>query len=762
MSQVKLTGIDNTDNTFKAIITSVPLPAFGVYFEGDKKGVDLARQALQEAGFNNQPSLYVREEPQVTHAQFRLLAKADQYLIVKPADDRPLVAEIQGYSTENAQKAIQRLEHIARWTSIAKLDNPAPRRIKPNDFKMEMIPEEDGSSAFTIKLTNNWNKNLYCALLDLTETYAVNALFPETGSQLLKPGEEIWAFDGEPIDPTVPDELWEQGVTEFKDILKLIVSTAAFDASLLTQDKLDIPRSRTTRNLTSPGQSTLDRLMNRVQSRDLVPRSKGNNDDWFTKQEIITAVRPLKTTQVSNTNNISLGAGVTLLSHPSLQAEARLTTTPQASRDFMVLPPILREAPSVNQTFQFTTSRGTDDGLSVLELNQVKDSTLVTPETPLKLVVDQSLRDNEFVLPVGYDGEFFLPLGLSRRTKDGKTEIELQRLPDPVSERHRSLGGAIRIWFQKIISKPLGREFEYPLFRIADVDEKVNYENDMTKIQARVAKAKRILLYIHGIIGDTEDMVKSVQRAQISLNGQQGSLKERYDLVLTFDYESINTPIEEIARSLKQRLESVGLGANHGKTLHIVAHSMGGLVSRWFIEREGGNQIVQHLTMLGTPNAGSPWSNVQDWALVAMGIGLNHLSKVVWPAKVLSWLVDAIEKVDVSLDQMNPTSDFIQSLAVSKDPGIPYAVIAGNTNLISLKDQGIFKRLMNKLFYSVAEFPFFGQANDIAVTVDSIKNIPEGRLMLPHIQEVSCDHLTYFNTATGLNALAVALTQAEG
>jgi triacylglycerol esterase/lipase EstA (alpha/beta hydrolase family) len=40
---------------------------------------------------------------------------------------------------------------------------------------------------------------------------------------------------------------------------------------------------------------------------------------------------------------------------------------------------------------------------------------------------------------------------------------------------------------------------------------------------------------------------------------------------------------------------------------------MGGLISRWFIEREGGNQIVNHLIMLGTPNGGSPWARVEDW-----------------------------------------------------------------------------------------------------------------------------------------------------
>jgi hypothetical protein len=36
--------------------------------------------------------------------------------------------------------------------------------------------------------------------------------------------------------------------------------------------------------------------------------------------------------------------------------------------------------------------------------------------------------------------------------------------------------------------------------------------------------------------------------------------------------------------------------------------------------------MIQHLMMLGTPNGGSPWPNVQKWATIAISIGLNSLS----------------------------------------------------------------------------------------------------------------------------------------
>ncbi|MEQ9552681.1 MAG: hypothetical protein RIM23_24080 [Coleofasciculus sp. G3-WIS-01] len=160
------------------------------------------------------------------------------------------------------------------------------------------------------------------------------------------------------------------------------------------------------------------------------------------------------------------------------------------------------------------------------------------------------------------------------------------------------------------------------------------------------------------------------------MENKNRSIREIYDLVLTFDCENLNTSIEKNAQLLKERLEAVGLGANHGKALHIVAHSMGGLVSRWFIEQEGGNKVVQHLIMLGTPNAGSPWATVKEWATMVMAVGMNSLSQTPLPVKALGSLSEAMmNTVEVALDQMQPNSQFLQALAASNDPGIPYSCL---------------------------------------------------------------------------------------
>ncbi|MEW6497216.1 MAG: peptidase C14 caspase catalytic subunit p20, partial [Cyanobacteriota bacterium] len=753
-------------------------------------------------------SLFVHQVDVASDADYNLLVRNGQYGITQPTDDRPLVAPIPvkpdeaGYTSERAEQVIQRLEHIARWNNILELSSPATSRIKPNDVEMEVIilsgrdtseSPQDGSTKgaaeqrveysyengewvppkIKIKLTNHSQKTLFCNVIDISESFSVSVPFFDERSSLRIPpkGTEgdgtVESFDD--LIFVIPEDFLEQGITEYKDVFKLIVSTTDFDASLLEQPALDLPPFGTR----GFGQGTLNRLMSGVHTREVV-RSGGNCDDWMTKAVTFTVVRPQDGKVLKSNESTVLQQGVVELQpHPSLQAKAALTTIPQASRDLgnLILPAILRQDSDLTETFQFTTTRGSDPGLSALELDDVQDYTVVTPEAPLKLVVDTALAEGEHLLPIAFDGEFFLPLGQGVTTEQGKTEITLERLPKPLVSS-RSLQGSIRIFFQKVVSQKLGSPFEYPILSAAEVrdDETVVYEKNQQKVKAQVAQAQKIVLYIHGIIGDTQSMVPSIRRATVEVDGQQRRLSELYDLVLGFDYENLQTTIEENGRLLRQRLEAVGLGPNHGKELHIVAHSMGGLVSRWFIEREGGNQIVQHLVMLGTPNGGSPWPAIQDWIFAALGIGLNQLSAIVWPTKVVADLLQFLESNDYSLEQMQPDSPFLKAIAQNPDPHIPYTIIAGDRSIVPAaieaqpgKNSSSLKRLMERLFGKavdkVVNLTFFEQPNDIAVTLASIKSVsstrsPQPRILLP---DAACDHLTYFTTKAGLDALAIAL-----
>jgi hypothetical protein len=167
--------------------------------------------------------------------------------------------------------------------------------------------------------------------------------------------------------------------------------------------------------------------------------------------------------------------------------------------------------------------------------------------------------------------------------------------------------------------------------------------------------------------------------------------------------------------------------------------------------------MVSHLIMLGTPNAGSPWPQVQAGVTAALAFALNGLSVVAAPLKLLEGLLKRAETIDVSLDQMEPGSDFLTEMAKAKDPGIPYTLVVGNTSLVPEdKAAGLKKRILHKLG-KVVEIPFFNQPNDIAVLVESITALPAARSPLPKQLPTACNHLEYFVHPAGLASLSAAV-----
>ena len=235
-----------------------------------------------------------------------------------------------------------------------------------------------------------------------------------------------------------------------------------------------------------------------------------------------------------------------------------------------------------------------------------------------------------------------------------------------------------------------------------------------------------------------------------------------YDLVLTFDYENLNDHVADTGRALAERLEAVGLCAGHGKSLDIIAHSMGGLVSRYFIERAGGDQVASRLVMVGTPNGGSPWPNVADWATTVLTVGLNGLARIAWPAGALAALTQTTRFGQVTLADMTAGSQLLKELGMSRKPAIPYLLMAGNTSLIPGADRDerriTLRRLLARLWsdrtkYDLADRLFAGVDNDIAVSLGSAGNLPG--TWTPHaaLATTACDHLSYFRDPNSLKVL---------
>jgi pimeloyl-ACP methyl ester carboxylesterase len=803
-SQVELTLTTesslSTDQVYKAHPIAVPIPPIPVRFEGDEAAIELVRVALNRSNLHNEPSQLICEadtgdETSLLH----LTATAQGYQIRRTGEILPLSVNVSEVNETGARQAVEHLEHIARWLNVVQLANQASRlphdavrleiySVDPatgleserplSNSELAMTYREVAGNLvcpqFKIKLINTTNQVLYCILLDLPETYSISAGLLDAGRIKLGPrgtsASEAWALRNKPIQFYIPAELHQQGVHTLRDVLKLIVSTSDGDGRLLEQGDLGV-RYTTSNTRSVDTRTTISRLMRRISIRHLgqAPEAHDILGDWRTSEIMLTVSLPSEGVVLphDNTQEVEIAPGVYIAGHPGLHCKARVASVEEASRDVgnLALPPLLRDDAESLFPFVLTTNRSAEAAGSVVELLSIEDAGLpyqaVTSAQPLVVRTQTALAPNEAVLPLAFDGEFFLPLGTFKRHTGGGTEFHLERLPHPTSEGNRSLGGAIKIYFRKVLTDWLTIQNPYPRLALASVKNKeVSYCDNTETIQDAVAAAKRIVLFLHGIIGDTSEMALYASELPSHVNHSQSEL-----LVLTFDYESLSTKIERTAQDLKQKLREVGLGANHGKTLHIVAHSMGGLVARWFIEKEGGNQVVQRLIMLGTPNGGSPWPTIQDWATATIGIGINFISSIAWPVKALGWLIAAIEKIDEPLDQMKSDSDLLRGLYLSDEPGVPYIILTGNTSIINTLQQqagdaGInaVRRLLERitpqhLLHGTTALAFLGKPNDIAVSVESMVALPSDFLPQTVVHEIACDHLTYFTSQIALSIL---------
>ena len=397
---------------------------------------------------------------------------------------------------------------------------------------------------------------------------------------------------------------------------------------------------------------------------------------------------------------------------------------------------------ALSDAVNFAGTRGGDQ--SVLEITDIQNADSLA-DCPLQIELQYALAPNEAIVPLVYDGQHVLLGGSTEMCAGGVTRVSIDHLPETPDGR-RSLGGSLKLYFFKTYLK----KDNVNRLRWVEFKADGSIEHHETGVAEKVAAARRVLLLVHGIIGDTEGMAAGVRDC---------ALHQRFDLVLAYDYENLNTPIADTARILKAQLQTAGLHDGDDKHLTLLVHSMGGLVSRWFIEREGGKRVVDHLVMCGTPNHGSPFGRIdQARSVIEMltAVSLNYVPMFIPFACTTLMLLGRTKKLTPALEQMNPDSDFIRTLNQSPDPGIRYTILAGDVKAYQDAGDALFASLIAKAGRSAAFDLLFGnQPNDIAVGVASILAVQGERAEAPARMNVACHHLNYFVSVAGKRALGV-------
>lgn len=102
------------------------------------------------------------------------------------------------------------------------------------------------------------------------------------------------------------------------------------------------------------------------------------------------------------------------------------------------------------------------------------------------------------------------------------------------------------------------------------------------------------ILLVHGIV-DNHSIFAVLERA----------LRRRgFNSLTTFEYGLLTSDVRETAERLAEAIEQLCLETGY-EQIHVIGHSLGGLIARYYVQRLGGSERVQTLVTLGTPHQGT-------------------------------------------------------------------------------------------------------------------------------------------------------------
>lgn len=130
------------------------------------------------------------------------------------------------------------------------------------------------------------------------------------------------------------------------------------------------------------------------------------------------------------------------------------------------------------------------------------------------------------------------------------------------------------------------------------------------------------IILIHGVI-DNRSIFTVLRRA----------LRNRgFGRLYALNYSPFTDDIADVARRLGDLIDDVCSQTGYDR-VHIVGHSMGGLVARYYVQRLGGDAKVHTLVTLGSPHGGTVPARLVPWPVIRqMRYGSDILAELDEPA----------------------------------------------------------------------------------------------------------------------------------
>lgn len=298
----------------------------------------------------------------------------------------------------------------------------------------------------------------------------------------------------------------------------------------------------------------------------------------------------------------------------------------------------------------------------------------------LTFTLDSVPTPIENFVPYLYDGNSFIPMEYTINGKTLAVTIDVVKWNETNNLKDATTLSKFIIEF--LISKQTPPEEEMGLKRVILDSGKLKFS-----APSAISDTAKVLLLVHGWNDRPQTWQSFVQKITA-----EKSIK--FSQIWTFGYNS-SWSIEENASRLAQAITTLKV------KVKIVAHSMGGLVSRSMIEKYGGSSYVRKLITLGTPHHGSPVAALR----YLLGTFVSDETLVNDPSETINNML-AYNYNTEGFRDLYVGSLYILKMRLLAQPPVPYYCIAGISSI---------------------DLPLVPGSDDGVVSVESALGIPNSK-----------------------------------
>ncbi|MGV6832417.1 MAG: caspase family protein [bacterium] len=316
----KLSSLSDLDqhSVYSAKITHKNVEKLSFSIEASHANVELIRTALRTLKDGLNSSDFIEENS--TTAEYKVGCDDNgQFFISKMIDK---TSQTLFEPVKSAREVLKQLEHIKRFRQKLELNNPdlnvdqdtlqlvitdvrVSKDYIDNDVTLHYDQADKGvylddledprrpSIRFAVRCNPNNppRKPLYCALI-LFDSLTMEVNPTLLGSEKLEPSEKQVNFGGGDIRFKVPRALYDNGVTETEDFIKLIVSDLPFDEQILAQAGIESAKNSED---STRGENALDNLLEQEMQyshmRSFSFSKSRRIPEWYAKTFIIRVIR---------------------------------------------------------------------------------------------------------------------------------------------------------------------------------------------------------------------------------------------------------------------------------------------------------------------------------------------------------------------------------------------------------------------------------------------------------------------------------------